>query len=83
MEDIIFKDIKELYNRLLPALKSKKKMIIKEGYYNIKEQDIWEYMSRNKWSIKTGLTLYDMVSEIMHEDEKELIKYCELKNNQE
>ena len=35
------------------------------------------------WSIKTGLTLYDMVSEIMHEDEKELIKYCELKNNQE
>ena len=80
MEDITFKNIKELYNRLLPALNSKRKLIHLDGYTNIEVIDIWDYMYKNKWSKETGLTLYDMVSTIMHEDSKAINEYKIRKN---
>jgi len=79
MEEITFSSIKELYNRLLPALKSKKKMLDNEGFKNIKENDIWEYMYLNKWQKETGITLADMVSDILHEDNKVLIGFYQKK----
>ncbi len=75
MEDITFKNIKELYNRLLPALNSKRKLIHKEGFKNVQLIDIWDYMYKEVWSKETGLTLYDMVSTIMHEDAKVIDDY--------
>ena len=79
MEEITFSSIKELYNRLLPALKSKKKLINNEGFKNIKEKDIWEFMYVTRWQNETGLTLADMVSDILHEDNKVIINYCQRK----
>jgi len=79
MEDITFSSIKELYNRLLPALKSKKKSLKNDGYINIQEKDIWEYMYLNKWKDETGITLADMVSDILHEDNKILNSYYQKK----
>ena len=79
MEDITFSSIKELYNRLLPALKSKRKLLVSDGYKGIPEKEIWEYMYLNKWKDETGITLADMVSDILHEDNKILNSYHQKK----
>ena len=44
MNDIKFTSMNDLYKRLLPALKSKKKELTKAGFPYIKEEDIWEYL---------------------------------------
>lgn len=63
--DIEFKDIKELYKRVLPALKVKKRLLLKKGI-KIKEEDIFEYLAKEKWSKASNLTLSDIVSDIMN-----------------
>lgn len=75
MEEIIFTSEQELYNRLLPALKSKKKILSKTGYSYIKEKDIWEALTNEKWSNVTGLELCDMVDDILHIEDKFLNNY--------
>ena len=66
MEDIVFTSEQELYKRLLPALKSKKKILSKTGYSYIKEKDIWEALINERWNNVTGLELCDMVDDILH-----------------
>lgn len=79
MEEITFNSIQELYNRLLPALKSKKKMISSTGFTSIKEKDIWEYLYTNKWSNEHGIALCDMVTDILHTENELFIQYYERK----
>ena len=75
MEDIIFTSKKELYKRLLPALKSKKKILSKTGYSYIKEKDIWEALINERWNNVTGLELCDMVDDILHIEDNFLNNY--------
>lgn len=42
--DIKFKNLNDLYNRILPALRSKIKEIKKEGLKYIHEEDIWNFL---------------------------------------
>ena len=63
--DIEFKDIKELYKRVLPALRCKKRLLLKNGI-NVKENDIFEYLAKQKWSKSLNLTLSDIVSDIIN-----------------
>ena len=62
---IEFKDAKELYNRVLPALKVKKRILLKKGI-NVRENDIFEYLAKEKWSKGLNLTLSDIVSDILN-----------------
>jgi len=76
MEEIVFKTQEELYKRILPALRSKRKMMKKDGYSSIKESDIWDYMRYICWSDSYGLELCDMVDGILNTDNKLIAQYC-------
>ncbi|MBP3841813.1 MAG: hypothetical protein IK997_06835 [Bacilli bacterium] len=72
--DIEFKNIKELYNRVHPALTSKKNELKRKGL-NIKEEDIWNYLSEKIFRNSTNLTLSDVVSYIMHLEIEDIEEY--------
>ena len=65
MKDLNFRNLDELYNRIKPALYSKVEEIKKNNISYIKEGDIWNYLSINKWKNSESLTLNDMVTDIM------------------
>ena len=75
-----FKTLKELYDRLAPALKSKVKELKAKGYSFLTEKDLWDYLKNNKWNTETDLTLYDLVSEIFYIEETDLVRYLSLIN---
>lgn len=65
--DLNFKSVEELYIRLLPALKTKKNEM-KSLKMNINEIDIWNYFCQNIWNQKNGLTMGEMVDDILNTD---------------
>ncbi len=81
-QEIKFKNLTELYERILPALKSKTREIHKKGMDYIHEEDIWNYLKNYKWTTSRSLDLGDMVNDIFNIEIKELDRYVkdELKN---
>ena len=75
MDDIRFESLEELYKRLLPALRSKKKLLHAGGFKSINEQDIWDYLVNNKWNNAYGLELCDVVDEVLNTDDTLIIDY--------
>lgn len=65
MKDLNFRNLDELYNRIKPALYSKVEEIRRNNISYIKEEDIWNYLSINKWKNSESLTLSAMVTDIM------------------
>ena len=63
--DIEFNNIRELYDRLRPALNSKVNELNRFGIDYIKINDIWNYLRDTKWKISKNLLLCDMVSDIL------------------
>lgn len=72
MEDIIFNTVEELHHRLMPALRSKCKILSKSGFSYIKEDHVWEFMLKSKWEDKEALALCEMVNDILHTDNMEI-----------
>lgn len=70
-----YKSQLELYRELIPALNVKLKLLKKSGYKNIKHEDIWDYLKENKWKNSIDLTLADMVQDIIHTDNTDLISF--------
>ena len=75
MEDIVFKNQEELYRRVLPALRSRRKLLRKDGFKTIKEIDIWDYMRYVKWADSYGLELCDMVDDILNTNNNDVANY--------
>ncbi len=73
--DYSFNTKEELYIRVRPALRAKLEELKRLNFPNIKEEDIWNYLSSNKWSNSKNLTLSDIVSDIIHLDPKILDQY--------
>ena len=78
--DLSFKTQEELYIRVRPALNAKLQELRRLNYPNITEEDIWSYLSEVKWTKSKGLMLSDIVSDIIHIDNRRLAKYLEDKN---
>ena len=76
MKEVKFESQEDLYQRLLPALKSKKKLLSIEGFKSVKKSDIWDYLRYNKWSNQTGLELCDMVDDILNADNSALADFA-------
>ena len=74
-----FKNIDELYKRVSPALKTRAVEFNKESKVKIKEEDIFEYLSLNKWKKASDLTLYTIVDDILKCDLKELKEHLRKK----
>ena len=64
--DIEFSDVKELYERLMPALNAKVSELKRHDLDYIKAEDIWNYLKENKWTKAQDLSLYQMVDDIMN-----------------
>ena len=73
--EIKFKSLAELYERILPALKSKTREIHKKGMDYIHEEDIWNYLKNYKWTSSRSLDLGDMVNDIFNIEIPELDHY--------
>lgn len=73
--EIKFKTLKELYERVRPALTSKVHEVHSKGLNYIHEEDIWNYLKNFKWSSSKDLDLGYMVNDIFSLDTEELASY--------
>ena len=73
--DIEFNSIKELYDRLTPALNTKVNELKRNDLDYIKKDDIWNYLKDKKWSKANNLLLYQMVDDILNLDNNEIDDY--------
>ena len=78
-----FKSLKDLYQRIYPALKSKTEELKGKGYTFLTEQDLWEYLIKTKWHDEENLTLYDLVNDILYIEEAELLRFLSPVNRKE
>jgi len=70
-----FKTIEDLYNTVMPALKSKCHDLHLEKYVMITENDIWEYLISKKWCKSNDLELADIIDDILNADGNEISKF--------
>lgn len=75
MKEEYFTNMKELYDRLLPALRSKKEQMNREGYLFATELNIWETLYKTKWKLASKLTLADMVDDILNTNSLNIYKH--------
>lgn len=75
MEDLAINSQEELYARIKPALRCKVRIMNKDGFKIISEQDIWDFLRTNKWSLSIGLELCDMVDDILHTNNEFIAQY--------
>ena len=73
--DIEFNSVKELYERLIPALNTKLVELKRNDLDYIKIEDIWNYLKEFKWSKANNLLLYQMVDDILNLDNNEIDEY--------
>lgn len=62
-----FQSIDELYQRVLPALHTKVHKLSMNGVSYVSEDDIWNLLME-RWKKGRGLTLFDIVHDILHLD---------------
>ena len=74
-----FNSITELYMRVLPALRSKKKELAISKLGFVTEKDIWDCLRETKWSKETNLTLFDIVNDILTVSESVIVEYMRTK----
>lgn len=67
--EVAFQSKEELYQRMRPALFTKKQEMKRSGIPYITEDDIWNYLEETKWRNSRNLTLYEMVSDVMRSDD--------------
>ena len=77
-----FKSEQDLYNALLPALKTKINELKNLNIDYIKKEDVWNYLKINKWRNSSNLLIHEMVDDILNVDAYKLDGYIkkELQN---
>ena len=74
-----FKNLKELYNRIHPALETKKNEMKRAGFSYIKEEDIWNYLKEIKWKKASDLSLHEMINDVLNTDDYIIDSYLKEK----
>ena len=75
IKDIKFDNVFDLYKRVKPALNSKVKELRREKYDYIKEEDVWNYLVKNKWDSAQGLVLCEIVDDILNAENKKIERF--------
>ena len=78
-----YKSQKDLYLALIPAFNVKLRLLKKNKCDYIKNEDIWNYLKITKWQKSYGLTVADMVNDIVHVEEGEIVSYLQEKLKKE
>jgi len=73
--DLNFNSQEELFKRVKPALNAKVMELHRLGYSYITINDVWNYLIETKWKKGKDLTLSDIVSNILHVENKSLDEY--------
>ena len=81
MMELKFKTLKDLYNRLKPALDSKVHEFKLSGFKYVENQDLWNYLKDKKWVNSSNLDLAQMVEDIFTLTIEEIINYRKEVNN--
>ena len=66
----------ELFNKVRPALKTKRNELVRNGIKFVNELDIWEYNKLYNWRGAKGLTLASVVNDILNTDDKLYEKFA-------
>ena len=77
--DFEFNSQEELFKRVKPALEAKRVELNRLGVKNVKVKDIWDYLIDVKWSSGRELMLSDVVSDILHLDNKRFNTYLRVR----
>lgn len=72
-----FSSLRELYERVTPALKCKIKDLNRVGIYYVQQADIWNYLKNNYWCKRNNLSLGEIVNDIMTISNSKLETYVE------
>lgn len=64
----------ELYLKLLPAFRVKQRIIRGSSYRDIKNEDIWKYLIRTKWIYSEGLSIAEVVNDIITVEVSDIYK---------
>lgn len=75
-----YKTEQELYQGLIPALNVKIKNLKKNKIKDITKEDIWNYLKETKWKNSIDLTLADMVQDIIHTSNDDIISNKKVTN---
>lgn len=73
--ELNFTSQKELFDHVKPALNAKKEELHRLGYPYITINDIWNYLAEKKWKNGKDLALSDIVSDIIHADNRKIEEY--------
>ena len=76
-----FNSANELYQRLLPALKTKEVDLKRAGYDYLAAEDIWNYLKESKWKESHNLALHEMVNDILNSENIVIDDYFKHKMN--
>ena len=77
--DYEFSSKEELLQRVKPALNAKVGELHRFGYTYINQMDVWNYLIENIWIKSKDLMLSDIVSDILHTDNKKIDAYLKSK----
>lgn len=77
--DLEFNNLSELYERLKPALRTKKNEMNRRGYTYIRLEDIWNYLKEVKWKRASDLSLHEMVSDVLNTQDETIDAYLKQK----
>lgn len=75
-----FKNLQELKQRIKPAIQAKLNELKTKNITIISENDIWEYL-KTSWKNANGLTLYDIINDIMNINEEQLKQFSIRRKN--
>lgn len=73
--EISFNSLKELKQRITPAINTKIKELRNNNYLITTENDIWEYLKEEKWIKSNNLTLYDIINDILKLNNETIEEY--------
>lgn len=80
----VFTSQKDLFNKVRPALNTKKSELDLNGIKYVTVNDIWKYNIENNWKDAKGLTLAKIVNDILNTEDKKYSEYALKKiNNKE
>ena len=80
--DYDFTSLEQLFKRVRPALHAKCSEFHRTGYV-VKDIDIWNCLMEKRWKCGKGLTLYDIVNDIMMVEYSDISKFQEEKRKDE
>ena len=64
--DLEIETIEDLYRRLRPALRTKRRSLRAQDKIEMTEEEIWNYLRRSKWNQSKDLSLAEMVDDILN-----------------